>query len=587
VSDNDEILLYETDPDRPDTDCDGLADGEEIFLLNINPLSIDTDQDNVTDREEVEESFTNPDEFDIDVNNVTNLAIIDGADTVGQFGDWTVLGTEIYSSVIGGYVEYNVNVSTPDTYRIKIQGDDNNESNDFSLKLKIFIDDEYIGEQYLEKENQDDEYGNLYVYTPWMISGDHTIKILFGSDCVGECEEECETGEIDCNMVTYGKTLRINTLTLQSIGGADQNQNGIKDWVDNRLNTMSWVNDLTSSFVSPVCIEGNAHFLSMMEINTGTPVNHTTSDKWYADVYLSASGSTSVTVSFQDGAKTTTQDITWETTNLLTWESAITVRTGDSLLLTAFPEGIQTGYAQITIDGVIYTPEINTPVQYQFTEPKTYELEASYTDTEGLVTTRTVFVQAIEYDFGSEVISSFTGKSRDFYVPVFPEGIVAEIDESMSCYRHVFRDSNGLSKYTVTLDDNQAHYAAARINQTGAILSVKKFQGIKICGSRNPDMNQLEAYYEIAEADQDGNIIINVTIPSSPVISDNITLDLKIILTGVFFEDGSTTKVLTSADFNETGQAVVTFIKTSAARKTSACHYINGYQNGQYIGTAY
>lgn len=42
-----------TDPEKPDTDEDGLSDGEEVLRRNTNPLNPDTDQDGLTDGDEV------------------------------------------------------------------------------------------------------------------------------------------------------------------------------------------------------------------------------------------------------------------------------------------------------------------------------------------------------------------------------------------------------------------------------------------------------------------------------------------------------------------------------------------------------
>ena len=48
VSDNDELDLYGTDPNDPDTDDDGINDGDEV-AAGTNPTNPDSDGDGVAD----------------------------------------------------------------------------------------------------------------------------------------------------------------------------------------------------------------------------------------------------------------------------------------------------------------------------------------------------------------------------------------------------------------------------------------------------------------------------------------------------------------------------------------------------------
>lgn len=59
-----------TDPNKPDTDEDGLLDGEEVQKYATNPLNIDTDSDTVTDGDELENG-TNPNAADTDGDELT------------------------------------------------------------------------------------------------------------------------------------------------------------------------------------------------------------------------------------------------------------------------------------------------------------------------------------------------------------------------------------------------------------------------------------------------------------------------------------------------------------------------------------
>jgi hypothetical protein len=59
---------------------------------------------------------------------------------------------------------------------------------------------------------------------------------------------------------------------------------------------------------------------------------------------------------------------------------------------------------------------------------------------------------------------------------------------------------------------------------------------------------------------------------------------MDVIVSGVIFDDGTTTKVLTPADFDALGQAVVRFIRPASA-KTSVCHSVTIWQGSASLGT--
>ena len=57
LSDDQEINLYHTNPDRYDSDYDGLNDYEEVMIYNTNPNNPDTDGDGLNDKDEILKGF--------------------------------------------------------------------------------------------------------------------------------------------------------------------------------------------------------------------------------------------------------------------------------------------------------------------------------------------------------------------------------------------------------------------------------------------------------------------------------------------------------------------------------------------------
>jgi hypothetical protein len=66
LTDDDELNVYNTDPDNPDTDGDGLLDGVEVLDVGSDPLDSDNDDDGLGDGHEVAVTGTDPTNPDTD-----------------------------------------------------------------------------------------------------------------------------------------------------------------------------------------------------------------------------------------------------------------------------------------------------------------------------------------------------------------------------------------------------------------------------------------------------------------------------------------------------------------------------------------
>ena len=66
LSDGDEVMKYKSDPLKTDTDGDGLNDGDEVNLYKTNPALADTDKDGLNDNEEILTYKTDPTKADTD-----------------------------------------------------------------------------------------------------------------------------------------------------------------------------------------------------------------------------------------------------------------------------------------------------------------------------------------------------------------------------------------------------------------------------------------------------------------------------------------------------------------------------------------
>ncbi|SVB01112.1 uncharacterized protein METZ01_LOCUS153966, partial [marine metagenome] len=74
LSDENETLLYGTDPYDADSDDDGLSDYDEVIVYGTNPLAIDSDTDGLTDYAEVMNTGTDPLDSDTDDDGLSDGA---------------------------------------------------------------------------------------------------------------------------------------------------------------------------------------------------------------------------------------------------------------------------------------------------------------------------------------------------------------------------------------------------------------------------------------------------------------------------------------------------------------------------------
>ncbi|NLX21004.1 MAG: hypothetical protein GXY55_04935, partial [Phycisphaerae bacterium] len=357
ISDLDEILLG-TDVMNADSDGDGLSDGEELSL-GSNPLDADSDGDGVDDGTEVKESRTNPlvSEFD---GTVETVLTIPGAQTNAVAGEWFADETEIACRTRRGWAEYVLDFPEQDLYRLSVTAKCSDETVFVSEAsyLQFYIDDVYIGSYPLVAA--EGGYVDVQAFLPVMIPGEHTIRVFW---------ENTEP--------MY--RLRIKELQLQSLGGPDNNENGVKDWMEASVAAMSGLDEMSESYISPACIEGDARYVPFMQIVDGASssvvVAQSAGPRWYANLPLEENGTTEATVRFQNGAFELPVAIDWIPYNLVDHNGeTITLRKGDSLRILCLPEDANGGQFTIELDDETYRSPNRRPLTCVFDEAGTYTI---------------------------------------------------------------------------------------------------------------------------------------------------------------------------------------------------------------------
>jgi len=90
LKDGEEVLKYKTEPNKVDTDGDGLKDGEEVLTYKTDPLVADSDKDGLKDGEEVLQYKTDPFKADTDGDSLS-----DGDEVLKYKTDPLLLDTDV------------------------------------------------------------------------------------------------------------------------------------------------------------------------------------------------------------------------------------------------------------------------------------------------------------------------------------------------------------------------------------------------------------------------------------------------------------------------------------------------------------
>jgi hypothetical protein len=557
LSDWDEVMVYHSNPFNKDTDGDGLSDKDEI-ARGTDPNIADTDGDGVLDGEEVWSALTNPlnPEFD---GTVVDVDVVQGSSSNAAAGSWKAVGTELESQCLRGFVDYIVNSPTADVFRIKI-----NATHRFKTSLcspvapigesdiQVYVDGRYMGKKHLVAP--DGNYGSVDCFTSWLPAGSHVVRVFWEN-------------------VHSRLSLKIRDVRLQQLGGPDANGNGVKDWVEASVLAQSgWDTPPAESVVSPVCIEGAGHYIDRMVLTscgtTGT-VKNGILGRWYADVPLAPMGGTSIDVSYQDGVVVRSNTVTWTALNLLTAVN-MKIRKDDALKLIAYPEGVATGSVQVIVEGVTNAvTTVGEPVICAFTNGGTYTVTGIYDD--GVCRSNSIVVTVVDGAFPSEPPACLIGNSRRWTCTNMPYEAVLEADPS------VWLNWAGQVATIVMSAINEDHYMVARAYPNGPIIASTRLDGFWVQGAADSYMWVVERY---PDSQLWENTMVTKRIPSS------VSIQIRIIVGGVTFDDMALERWLSAADLGATGDYKFRMIRPNSVT-ASTCHTIKAYQGGEFIGEAY
>ncbi|MEI8079221.1 MAG: hypothetical protein WCH61_06295, partial [bacterium] len=564
LSDPDELAAG-TDPRNADSDGDGLNDGEEVRLWQSDPLNSDTDGDGVSDYLEVEFFFSDPTVADVDDTAIT-VATLDGSAAAVAGGDWERDGTAIAARTRCGALDYTVTIPAAGVYGVEVDGAQNNRASaETSFLLDLAVDGSASGTETLVAIPVGTAGTVRFYALPELAAGSHVLRVSWRN-------------------IVNGSSLEIRALRVVAFGGPDDDNNGIPDWVDHRLDLLSGVTVPATSPTSPVCIEGgNGQNLDLIAISGfytppgDTPVAPVAkpgvAGAWYADIPLDPAAPTTLVFSFQNGAKIVQRTATWTETNVAEG-GELRIRRGDALLLTACPLGWTGGTAAITVEGTTYDTLVDLPVMHPFATAGEVTVTAVCTpDGEGDPVESTFTVTVVGATFGSAPIC-LVGAVRDWINPGVANDAVLAYDAFLTVAEET-PPATGRA-FSINLTANRTAHILARLDSdTGPVLDSTHATPLTFLS------NSELGYYRRVETYADGTCLSEGRIVLS-VVPANLIIQLHIFVPGIYFEDGTLDKTLTAADFDENGECRYRLLRAPWVG-TGNCHYTAFWQEGMQL----
>ena len=514
--------------------------------------------------------------------SVKTEAEVPGSAMVGELGDWAQETNATYTLSRRGYVEYELKVSKADMYRLDVWGGAHGaNAGDLQFPLILSVDGEYLNREILSTNSF------VSTLTPWLQPGSHRVRVYWD------------------NASRFHTPVEITSVKLVSFKGKDKDRNGISDWVDYRLRMLSGLTagaaPTLESFVSPFCLEGHEYYLSTMTLQIGDTnklaVNPGANPGWYADVPLTTPDTTIVKASFENGGLKQTAKIRWVPLDISS-TNQITIRKGDSLLLKTGGSQGWSEKATFIVPGAINYTGLQ-PAVIRFNQPGTFTVTG--TPVGGMrAMSDTLQVTVVDLYSNSAVPSAWettllplgitaadwaamasnnitpawVGYSRDWNAPQTPTGAVMQPGTGLS-----LQPTNGMPQqgvpFGLQIDDAVTNRVVARLGQNGPILGSSPISGFRLFSGYDTEVYVVEQY-------PDGSKLVEMGIVMSPLQSD-VIVNLRLIVAGVMFEDGTIEKNLTAKDFDELGATTVRFIVPPEA-VTSVCHRIQVYEGTIPLG---
>lgn len=530
-----------------DADYDGLSNGEE-YLLGTHALQADTDGDGLADGDEISGLHSNPLEADAGVLAAAG-ATLGGAWESASSG-WFTPGADVaFLQTRRGQITWAFNAEEAGCkvlrLDLRLTG---GPAEGVEAEALLTLDGRSLESRTVRSANGGTS--SLLIITPWLPAGAHTLAA-------------------DIMLGHASALLQINKVEVLRPEGPSTMREGIPDWLLTHLSNATPAPEASvSSYVSPLCLEGAARLPGWVAVATAggaaAEARPGLSEHWYFDAALDESGAETVlTVGAENGALSREVKARWQAFNLRTFDQ-YKLRAGDALRLTAYdgtePSGTPfsvtvSGTAAATLESADGRPAV-----YRFTEPGRYQLRGGPGGQSG---GHVCEIEVLAAEFGEELVI-YSGQGGRWDCPEIPHGAVIEADARLDVREDLPPPEQGRI-FRVFGHGLGERRLLARLSEDGPVLAagvvrLSRFQTAQQGG------------HVLLATLEDGTQLLRTTLVAS-ALPPGGTIEIRIIVGGVFFTDGSVVRRLTAADFDANGEAHGDFLKSPGV-VSATCHRI-------------
>lgn len=530
-----------------DLDGDGLTNREE-WKNNTKANLIDSDGDGVSDLDEV--NFFGSAALANDIGAFTTVATIPGDAHIVSTGTWDNFAGKARQDSRRGSVTYAITAPSNGIYATRFTLTsilDGGKSEEYQFEIKL------NGQRIAYKTIfiSPDGTSTLSLLTPWLEAGQNYNLELF----------------VD-NSYNF-RRISVDQLELLAPGGTDSNSNGTPDWTEIRVNDFNGLDQTTHySKTSPAVIEGKARFLGLVTTNAPALIA-APNGRFFTEVPLTAANAgsaTNLSFSFENNGLSQSTDVYWLPTNLKV-ENTLTIRQGDSLLLTAFVDAENASLESYTytLNGNTISNTADQPKVQLFPTAGNYALQLSHTAADGTITNRSITVKVLP-KITIEPPVCVVGHPRSWTPTTLPAGSILTFDSQM-------QSEVGPAAGTYSIATMTPHNQPIIAKSAGGL--IQGGSHVKSCTVRAGALT--------------GNLFSNVTVTEAMVDiyfvvygdmgGSVITCDL--FQGGVTFVDGTLSSSLASVDFDVYGVSKMRTRKLHSAH--AVCHRVSVWENGLRI----
>jgi hypothetical protein len=577
-----------TDPTSSDTDGDGVSDYEAVRLLGVDPTAGLFAGDPVT------------------------VVSTPGTGGIAVSGDWESVDGGMEARVLRGSVAYDVTLSSAGIFRLDLVIRDAYEANPLRhFDVEVKVDGRTVGRLDIQASGAETGLGQLYL--PWLEAGAHRIELVWHN---GRPQS----------------FLRVESLALVNPSALDADADGVADWMESRLDqTFSVDAETVQTAISPFTLEGGSlypQFLSatarykrngraaerlfaaygstvtadaprgqlLRQIAAESVASDTEEPdptavdltveaglarRFFAHVPLDPEAPVRVRVREGAGVRTVTKKLVWKPLNLLALEpnAELQLRDFDRLLVSAQKlAGGQGNSAPVALTLIrpdeseeLYTLKRQDVLELGFDQTGVYQFWVQpKNEPERLALSVEVF--RIELDPAPITIANAL---REWSPSALPEAATVQADSTV-----LFDEKLPVQnprRFALSAPAVGGSLIARLGGQDGPLVDALRIKPLV-------NYNAEVANWAVLQTFADGTELWKATIDmgGGPVPAD-LRIEMRVIVGGALFDDGTLTRVVTAADFDENGVYVYYMLLASEARG-SVCHERKYFEGGEPLG---